>query len=403
MMQIATRNGVHRKYAAEGLPDGLRSTKPFNVAGEVEALLVTGATGFIGGAVLAEIIDTPLWPKTLIMVRARDVAEGRQRIIASLNRFFPGRDVHDLVHSDRIILAGLEDAAALVDDQRLHGVSHVVHSAAVTSFGKHPRIHAINVEASEEFVRVLAAKANVKRFINVGTAWCVGMGNGPVISEGTMLDSGAHVVPYTRSKVEFERRVRANFPSFPLISARPSIVVGHSQLGTTPSGSIYWVFRAAQLLGSFSCKFDDKLDVVPADWVASALVQLLLKRELWHDVYHLSAGHASYSTIGSLDSAIAQGREVTPHGRLGYRCINSGELPRAVYAQRAVFGDVNPVLLAKALSIYANFAETGAVFDNTRTLLEGVPPPPPFHTYAALCARTSERASIGAQMEDDFK
>jgi hypothetical protein len=35
--------------------------------------------------------------------------------------------------------------------------------------------------------------------------------------------------------------------------------------------------------------------------------------------------------------------------------------------------------------------------------MEGVSPPPPFFTYAGLCAATAESTSLAAQMEDDFK
>lgn len=410
MRQIASQEFRIHRHAGEGLPETLlpasivaRPSAPANVAGDVDALLVTGGTGFIGGAVLAELIDTPLWPRVLMMVRARDVEEARLRIVESIGRFFPGRDMREHVHPDQIIVAGLEDAASLAHEPRLRDVTHVIHSAAVTSFAKHPRIHAINVEASEAFVRVLKENAKVERFLNVGTAWCVGMGGGCVIREGGNQETNRHVVPYTRSKIDFERLISTKHPDFPLVSARPSIVVGHSKLGTSPSGSIYWVYRAAQLLGSFACRFDDKQDVVPADWVARAIVHLALKRELWFDVYHLSAGHGASSTIADLDRAIAEGRQVSPHGRDGFRTIGARELPRAVYERRDLFDGANPVLLAKALSIYANFAESGVVFDNTRTLMEGVPLPPPFHTYAQECARTSEASSIAAQMEDDFK
>lgn len=410
MRQIASQEIRIHKFAAKELPLALlpahiaeRPAVPANVAGDVDALLVTGGTGFIGGAVLAELIDTALWPRVLMMVRARDVDEGRRRIVDSISRFFPGRDMREYIHPDQIIVAGLEDAASLADEPRLRQVTHVIHSAAVTSFAKHPRIHVINVDASEAFVRVLMENAKVERFLNVGTAWCVGMGGGAVIREGGNQETDKHVVPYTRSKIDFERLIRSKHPAFPLISARPSIVVGHSKFGTVPSGSIYWVYRAAQLLGSFACRFDDKQDVVPADWVARALVHLTLKPELWHDVYHLSAGHGASSTIADLDVAIAEGRQVAPHGRHGFRTIGARDLPRAVYERRQLFEGVNPVLLAKALSIYAHFAESGVVFDNARTLGEGVPPPPPFHTYARECARTSEIASIAAQMEDDFK
>lgn len=405
MRQIATQNLRYHGVLGEGMLSPLvkHDGIPTNVAGEVQTLLLTGGTGFIGGAVLAEIIDTPLWARTLVMVRAARVDEARRRLADSIARFFPGRDVFDLIQPQQIISCGLEDVASLECDPRLCQVTHVVHSAAVTSFANHPRIRTINVEASETFVQLLQKVSPIQRFINVGTAWCVGMGGGKVIWEGGSQQTETHVVPYTRSKIEFEQLIRRKYPAFPLISARPSIVVGHSKLGTAPSGSIYWVFRAAQLLGSFTCRFDDKQDVVPADWVAKALVHLMLKPELWFDEYHLSAGQSAYSTIGQLDVAIAEGRSVTPHGRGGFRFITPRELPKAVYEQRCKFGEANPVLLAKALAIYANFAESGVVFDNSRTLSEGVPPPPPFHSYASQCARTSELASIADQMEDDFK
>ena len=85
----------------------------------IEKILVTGGTGFIGGAVLAELIDGPLWPKTLIMVRAANAREARTRIVSSLLRFLPGRPVDDLVRDEQIIVLGLEDASKLADDPRI--------------------------------------------------------------------------------------------------------------------------------------------------------------------------------------------------------------------------------------------------------------------------------------------
>ena len=369
----------------------------------VEKILVTGGTGFIGGAVLCELINTEYWPQTLIMVRGANHAEARERIVRSLKRFLPDAPVESMIADSQIIVAGLEDSKSLVDEPRIRDVSHVIHSAAVTAFSNHPRIRAINVDASLEFVRVLKSCARVQRFINVGTAWCVGMDVEKLVAEDGDQGSAKHVVPYTESKLEFERTVRRLHPDFPFVSARPSIVVGHTKYGTQPSGSIYWVFRSVHVLGKFSCSFDERMDVVPVDWVAQALMRLAFKEELSFDTYHLSAGESSYSTIAQLDDAIAEGRNVPPTTRARYMSVDDRQLTKAVYEKRSMLGDANPWLLSRALGLYARFAESGVLFDNRRTLWEGIVSPPPFHTYAAMCARTSENTSLSAQMEDDFK
>ena len=142
---------------------------------------------------------------------------------------------------------------------------------------------------------------------------------------------------------------------------------------------------------------------MPVDWVAQTLVQLLTKEHLWYDTYHLSAGIDSFSTFAEIEKAIAIGRSVTPHGHANFKRVNPRELTKSVYDNRKLLGNPNPMILARALALYSNFAESGVLFENSRTLSEGIASPPPFHTYAGACARTAEGTSIAAQMEDDFK
>lgn len=389
-----------QKYIGGHDRDALACRESESIAGR---LLVTGGTGFIGGAVLATLIETPIWSKCCFLVRAQSLSVAKQRIAQSLQRFLPDLDCAPLISDEQVILGGLEDWAKLASEPRLASITHVIHSAAVTSFSKSKRIRAINVDASLGFVDTLMRKAAIKRFVNVGTAWCVGLERDTLVPEGRMDCNGQHLVPYTQSKIAFEQEVRRRFPELPFVSARPSIVVGHTQLGVRPSGSIYWVFHSAALLGGFTCSLDDRIDVVPVDWVAKALVHLVAKPQLEFDSYHLSAGCGAASNLEAIDEAIARGRKTPPHGRKSFRQFDEMQLVKTVGVERMKFGGASPWILAPALALYGRFAGSGTLFDNTRSMAEGIEPPPSFCSYADLCASTAEGISIAQQMEDDFK
>ena len=366
-------------------------------------LLVTGGTGFIGGAVLAELAETAIWRKCYFLVRADSVCAAKKRIANSIERFLPDIDCDCLVTDDQIILGGLEDWPKLTEEPRLGSVTHVIHSAAVTSFSKSKRIRAVNVDASLGFVEALMRTAKIERFINVGTAWCVGLERNSFVPEGLVTCNGEHLVPYTQSKIDFEREVRQRFPELPFVTARPSIVVGHTRLGIRPSGSIYWVFHSAAVIGGFTCSLEDQVDVVPVDWVARALVHLVGKPRLEFDAYHLSSGLGAASVVAEIDEAIARGRKTSPHGRSGFRHLDEKTLIEVVRAGHGMFGRARPSVLGPALALYGRFAASGTVFDNSRAINEGIEPPPPFWSYADVCAATAEGISIAEQMEDDFK
>jgi nucleoside-diphosphate-sugar epimerase len=364
-------------------------------------LLITGGTGFIGGAVLDELCDTEVWPNVLIFVRALTLFEGRQRILQSIRRFRPEFPSDELLDT-QIILGDLHGLAEVATDARLEKVAYVIHSAAVTSFSSAERIANTNVDASLAFVSMLVERSPLKRFVNVGTAWSVGFVSDAVVLEGEGARSDVHFVPYTKSKADFERLARHTFAKAPFVSVRPSIVVGHTRFGTEPSGSIYWVFRAAAILGAFTCRLEDRIDVVPVDWVARSLIQIATAEQLNFDSYHLSSGRERASCIGDLDKRIARVRGRNPWGR-EWREVGDTALLDIIRNNKALLGRVNPRLLHRALILYGRFAQANTFFDNTRTLLEGIAPPPPFHTYVERCATTAESSELGKQMADDFK
>jgi nucleoside-diphosphate-sugar epimerase len=366
-------------------------------------LLVTGGTGFLGGAVVAELATRDIWPQVRLLVRAGSKEEGVARMRATLAKFEVLAADIARVTPGQIILGDLGAPDAIFADPAITSVTHVINSAALATFSTNPQLWPINVEGTFKFAKRLAETARLERFVHVGTAMCVGPDATPPVAEDYVpVDPIPHLVPYTETKIEIERKLRRELPQLPLIQARPTIIVGHSRLGTRPSGSIFWVFRTAVLLERWTVSLEDRIDVVPVDWAARTLIGLALKPELRHHLYHLSAGPMHASTFAELDAAIARGRNTQPICA-SYRKATLEELAAMSGEYNARLGPCHPRIMQRAIRLYGTFAALGMTFCNDNLIDEGFEAPPPFAAYADICAATSEGLTIADQMMADFK
>ncbi len=366
-------------------------------------LLITGGTGFLGGAIVAELATRDIWPQIRLLVRAGSKEEGVARIRATLGRFeVPAADIAR-VSPDQVILGDLGAPDVIFTDPALASITHVINSAALATFSANPQLWPINVDGTFIFAKLLSETARIERFVHVGTAMCVGPDATPPVAENHVaVDPIRHLVPYTETKIEIERKLRRELPHLPLIQARPTIIVGHSQLGTRPSGSIFWVFRTAMLLERWTVAPEGRIDVVPVDWAARALIELALKPSLKYPLYHLSAGPIHASTFAELDAAIARGRGVAPV-LPRYKQASLEELASMSGEYNTRLGPCHPRIMQRAIRLYGTFAALDMTFHNDRLIEEGMAPPPPFAAYADLCATTSEGVTIAEQMMADFK
>lgn len=362
-------------------------------------LLLTGATGFLGGAIAAEQVARGQADETVFLVRAADREQGAQRINAQLARFGIAAP---RIGAAQVVCGDLADIATLPGPADLAGVTHVLHAAALATFSNNPSIRVTNVEGTLALARAAAGAGSLVRWLQVGTAMCCGPGLQSPVRESweAGVAEDAHLVPYTRSKLEAELALRELLGTA-FVAARPSIVVGHSELGCAPSPSIFWVFRMAFALERFTCEPEERIDVAPADWCARALLQLLLKDRLAHDLYHVSAGDRACS-FSEIDEAYA-GERGTPPVAPRYRRVPVERLRELVPLFEERLGRVNRLLILRALTLYGAFAELNYVFDNARLLAEGVPPPPRFTDYLGRCVRTTEAMPLAQQMAHDFK
>jgi len=357
-------------------------------------VFLTGVTGFLGGAFLTDLLQSPFDGEVVCLVRADDDDTAEERVRRSVGRFGAP---DPLPKNVRVLRGDLlsEDwhASPYLDD-----VTHVLHLAASTSFGNSRAIRTTNVGGALSVAKAMRRR-RLERFVYTGTAAICGASPMPVVHEDDYPDERAtHLVAYTRSKAEAERQLSEQFADLPLVVARPSIVVGHTELGCKPSGSIFWVLRAVEALRFITWDLENRIDVVAVDWAASALNHLLFAPSLKHNRYHVSAGKGGSVRWTELAAEYARLRGGTPQDR--YEVGGMRQLTAKRVMQAA--GEGHPRHLLHALELYYRFCSLDLVFDNCRLLKEGVPAPPRFTDYMRVCEESST-GSIYEQMRSDLE
>jgi nucleoside-diphosphate-sugar epimerase len=366
-----------------------------------ERLLVTGATGFLGSAIAAELLEKHPDAGLLFLVRAKNPQDGLDRLRHAVRGMCSDPAAVDRLSVDDILCCDLEGFDALVSDLRVQWVTRVMNAAALASFAWKPQIWEINVEHTVRFARAMSQLPRLRRFLYVGTAMISGSTAGKTVQEDDFPAQVRHFVPYTKSKAEIEQRLPALLGEIPWVVARPSIVVGHTRLGCAPSPSIFWVFRMIHAAKRTPFPPGYRIDIVPVDYCARALVGLLLKPALAHARYYISAGPTESCSFTQIDAAYSraegEGRTDVPEE------IDPSDLKAFESRYEEWFGPCDPSRMTSVVKLYRAFAGLNVTFDNSRLLAEGIPPPGRFTDYLEICLRTGRSLPVAEQMLYDFR
>lgn len=331
----------------------------------VSTHLVTGATGFVGAAIVLELLSQTSDRVVVLARPGTKTAETRfaEALTHAAGAYASWVDVPAALARCRVVAGDVAMDGCGVTSASIGRVTQVWHSAASLRYEDRyaDEIRATNVDGTRRVLE-LAGELGAESFNYVSTAYVAGRRTG-VIREQP-VDEGEVNNHYERSKVDAENIVRSAFGPRVRIF-RPSIVVGHSRTleATTFTGFYGFVRQLVQFRGlvnrmqagllerqSLRLRIDPeaRANLVPIDVVAREAVTIARSARS-EGVYHLT--NASPPRIGITIHAIFD--------MLG--------LPPPIFVRDAAELDWLDARLDERLDFYRSYITADRRFDRSRT------------------------------------
>jgi nucleoside-diphosphate-sugar epimerase len=302
--------------------------------------LVTGATGFLGSALVLELLDRGDGIVTCL-ARPRPGQSATGRVRAALRqaaRMFDRPGLYDAIDERCRGLDGDLRREARDEDLRPLGtVDRVWHLAALVNFddAREDDLRVSNVTGTRHAVE-LARRTGAVDFNYVSTAFVAGKRQGRIPEEPA--DSTVETVNwYERTKRMGEEIVLGS--GLPRVNVfRPSMVIGHSRtMAVANPGTMYGVCRGfvyargvlTEIVGDVLATRpwrvygnpEGRHNVIPVDRVAEAAVRIALANTD-PDIYHLAGTQAIVlpDLLGAIADAagVREPEIVTDQGQLSF-------------------------------------------------------------------------------------
>jgi thioester reductase-like protein len=349
------------------------------------AIFLTGATGYIGAHVAANLLDHH--DATLsLLVRGRDQRDAEVRLWNAMQLHVPFPKFYEYLMQAKIRIFrgditlprfGLE---ASDYDRLVHGTDSVIHCAASLNRKSEKSCLNVNLRGTLEVVQ-MARQAQyyhgLRRFSNVSTVAVAGKRSHEIVAEDESIDwDRSDYDPYARTKKFCEHMTRVLLPDTPITVFRPSIVLGDSRHAETTQFDMVKAFVFLAGLPALPFRASDRVDIVNVDFVADAIATLHQKEQPQYDIYHLSSGTGS-QTFRELTTALAAAQQKRAPIFLPF-------------AEKPFAGSLNILANRKGalghgaslMKVFMPYLVWNTVFDNTRVTTELGRQPVPFSQYS---------------------
>lgn len=346
-------------------------------------VFLTGGNGFLGSYAIDWLLRNTELP-IFALVRAKSDAAAVERLwdamqfhlddaafARALERLIPVRgDLHapglGLSERDRERLVAEADS--------------VLHIAASLNRKSDKACFNTNLRGTLSVVKLameMAERGTLGRFTDVSTAAVAGKRHAEVVDEDHTVDwDRSDYDPYARTKKFAEHLSHELLPAEKVVVLRPTTVMGDSRHERAWMTDMVRAFVSLVDLPVAPVDPASRIDIVPGDFVGTAIAELHTKPVLKWSAYSLSAGTAS-PTGASIAEAMREGGHTVRFERrlerpfeLVVRGLN--RLPRGPAQQ-----------LGAVMKVFWPYIVYDTVFDNTRVTTELGRAPARFETYCA--------------------
>ena len=377
-------------------------------------IFLTGATGFLGGELLVMLSEKKDVDKIYCLIRAKSEEDS----ILRLKKVF---NVHGNYFDEKKVIPIVGDlidpnlSKSLIENESLKNIDTVIHSAANTSFSRiyDDLLEKININGLKEVLKWSQQLKNLNTFVYVGTATICGKGvvNRVVKEDESPNLNSKHFVKYTYTKMLGEIAVNEYLPKEKVLIVRPSIIMGDSREWVPRSYVIMWAVETINLLRLIPVNSIAPLDMIPVDYAAKAIIELLyVKRN--YSVYHISSGvHSATNPLKMADVINAYYPDQPEFKFVKKSLINQmknwsrdrlqpdSELYN--YSEyldywHEILGDKGRLRIVFAgLEPYLEFMELGQIFDNSRLMHDTtIGYPAAAHDYLQTCLPYLDKIDI---------
>ncbi|MBI3270522.1 MAG: SDR family oxidoreductase [Planctomycetes bacterium] len=350
------------------------------------AIFVTGTTGYIGSYVATGLLEGHR-ERLALLVRAKTVEDAEERLWKSLqlhmgfDKFLEYLRSRIDIYLGDITLPdlGLEAAAKT---KLIKSMTSVIHCAASLNRKSDKACFNVNLRGTLAIIQLARAaheQHGLRRMSDVSTVAVAGKRQDEVVTEDLTIDwERSDYDPYARTKKFCEHMLHELLPDVPITVFRPSIVLGDSRFPETTQFDMVRAFGFLSQLPILPFRRDWRIDIVPADYVGRAIVEIHQKEKPAHDAYNLSSGTASL-TYGAAVEAIARAGQVRPNFFLPWLQWPFTKVVNLLADTPRELGIAGAASLMKVFLPYLVF---NTVFDNTRVCEELGEAPKSFDQYA---------------------
>ncbi|WP_436494697.1 non-ribosomal peptide synthetase [Actinokineospora sp. HUAS TT18] len=266
---------------------------------EPRAILLTGATGFLGSYLLADALANT-GARVFCLVRAKDETQARDRIERTLRGYELWRP--ELAHRIVPVPGDLAAPWLGLTEERFDALAHEVdlihHCGGLVNFAlSYGDLKPANVDGTIEVLR-LATRHRTVPVHFVSTLGIYPLHLPGVVTEDQVPDQPEHLDRgYEQSKWVADTLVRAaRAAGVPVSVHRPARVTGDSRTGIGPAEDLFGrELRTVTELGALP-EVDDEEDMAPVDHVAAAIGWLSRQRDLIGRDFHFHNGRTIHSS-----------------------------------------------------------------------------------------------------------